>query len=458
MSTFARAADDRLLAWYRREDRKPLILRGARQTGKSTAVRRLAQHVPRFIELNLERHEDLARVQACRSAAELLETVRVTNGMRSLPSGTLLFLDEIQEHPDALPWLRFLYEDHPELAVVAAGSLLEVQADARSLSFPVGRVEFLRIEPLTFLEFLDVTGDAVLADELRAQARSFAGIPGPLHRAADRRLREFLVVGGMPEAVARWARHRDPVEVGRFHDDLRQAYRDDLLKYGGPRREATLEALLDSAPAHWGKRFKMQSLAPGLKNSAIAHALDQLECAQVLHRAAPTASLHQPFEPRPKAAHKLLPLDIGLALAHMEVRREQLRETEIEALLDGRIAECFVGIQLLAHRPERMRSLWFWTRQSRSSADAEVDYLVPREDGLTPCEVKAGAAGRLRSLHQYLLASEESVGVRLSSSPGRTEDLTVGLPQGGRLRYRLRNVPLYLAELLPDAGALVFQD
>lgn len=446
--TLNRYADRTLQDWLGRANRKPLLLRGARQTGKSTAVRQLGQQAPLFLELNLERHGDLNLIRTCHSAQELLERLKQQHNLTALPPGSLLFLDEIQEHSQALPWLRFFYEDFPEIAVIAAGSLLEVRLRDEPQAFPVGRVEFMRLEPLTFLDFLEATGDNRIASDLREHFANPDGIPPGLHELAMGRFRTFLLVGGMPEAVAVWHAKRCLVEVGHVHDSLQQAYLEDLLKYGVSSGTQSLQAVLAAAPRFLGNRFKVRNLAPGMADRAITEALQLLEEAMVLHRVRPTYHHQIPLLPRTKAAHKLLPLDIGLALAQLQVQTRHLAAEPVEALLEGRIAESFVGIQLLARNAQRARDLFFWTRESKSGSAAEVDYLLPTADGVLPVEVKAGATGSLKSLHQFLATSTGKVGIRLASTPGGVEDLEVGLPGGERLRYRLRTHPLYLAELL----------
>jgi len=447
--TFTRQADKRLLDWYERPSRKPLVLRGARQTGKTTAVRRLGQHAPLYLELNLERPEDLALAKTCHSASELLERLQQDRSLSSLPAGTLLFLDEIQELPIALGWLRFLHEDHKDLSVVAAGSLLEVRLRDDPLPFPVGRVEFERVEPLTYLEFLEATGDDRIAEDLRA---SFATPSGPsegLHELAMARFRTFLIVGGLPEAVETWRQARELVSVRRVHSALRQAYSEDLLKYRVHNTQH-LEALLQNAPAFFGSRYKLRHLAPGGREASIAKALDLLERAMVLFSAAPTSNHKLPLIARPRAARKLLPLDMGLALAQLEVRPEQLAGQAIETLMGGRLAEAFVGLQLLAREPSEPRSLSFWTREGSAKSNAEVDYLLPTREGVLPVEVKSGSSGSLKSLHQYLSTSGTHLGFRLWAACGGTEELTVKLTTGVSLDYELRTLPIYLAELLPD--------
>ncbi len=454
--TFPRTADDRLRTWFAHPRRKPLILRGARQTGKTTAVRRLGEGSSLFLELNLERHDDLSLVRTCRSAEELLRRLETRANLKSIPDGALLFLDEIQEHPDALKWLRFFYEDRPDLAVVAAGSLLEVRLRDEPLPFPVGRVEFLRLEPLTFLEFLRAADDGRLAEDLEQAFDSNEGVESSLHELGMERLREFLLVGGLPEAVDVWASTKSAVEVGAVHGALRQAYAEDLLKYRIPGGTRHLETVLAAAPAHYGSRFKIRQLASGEKDKPVAKALELLEQAMVLYRATPTAARTLPLVPRARAARKLLPLDIGLALSELDVRPEHLAGKPVESILDGRIAEAFVGVQLLAAHPDRARALSFWTREGGSSSNAEVDYLVPSPEGVIPVEVKAGVAGSLKSLHQYLLEAEVDLGVRLSSAPGGLENLRAKLNDGRVLSYRLRSCPLYLAELVgasPPCGS-----
>lgn len=446
--TFPRSADHRLAEWLAHPRRKPLILRGARQTGKTTAIRRLGAGAPLMIELNLERHDDLALVRTCQSAADLLRRLEVRGNLSSIPAGAILFLDEIQEHPDGLKWLRFFYEDRPDLAVVAAGSLLEVRLRKESLPFPVGRVEFLRLEPLTFLEFLRATEDERLADELQQAFDDGGGVDPGLHDLAMQRLRDFLLVGGLPEAVDVWRSSRSQVEVGAVHGALRQAYAEDLLKYRTRGGTEHLEAVLAAAPAHYGSRFKVRQLVPGMKDRPVAEALSLLEQAMVLFRVAPTAERSLPLVTRTRAAHKLLPLDVGLALSELGIRPEHLADKPVEAILDGRIAEMFVGIQLLAAHPEQPRTLCFWTREGTSRSNAEVDYLVPTAAGVLPVEVKAGAAGSLKSLHQFLAGAGRDLGVRLSSAPGGLERLSAGISSGRTLDYRLRSVPLYLAELI----------
>ncbi|MBI4704691.1 MAG: ATP-binding protein [Deltaproteobacteria bacterium] len=445
---FARAIDAELLAWVNAPDRKPLVLRGARQTGKTAAVRQLGQQFDLFIELNLERYEDRRLVDACRSAGELLVALQVRHNVARCPPRTLLFLDEVQESTNAVQWLRFLYEDHPELAVVAAGSLMEVRLQERGFSFPVGRVTFRYLHPFSFGEFLAAVGKDVLGARLHDAAVSLCPLPASLHDESLALLRDYLLVGGMPEAVRRWALDRSPVAVRQVHADLVQAFAEDLHKYRGVRDLAYLEAAFDHLRHHYGRRFKYESFAPGFPSHQMKTALGRLEGAMVCRRIWPTSSVSLPLQIRARAAPKLLPLDVGLALASLAVPFLDLHLSRLDDLLDGRVAEIVVGSELLAGRVRTDEPILFWASESARGA-AEIDYLAAGATGLLPVEVKAGAGGSLKSLHQFLWRSGLKAGVRLYSGPLADERLQVAMP-GGTLCYRLVSLPLYLAAIVPE--------
>jgi len=443
-----RRIDRVLLDWSRETDRKPLVLRGARQTGKSSAVRRFAAGFELFLELNLERHEDLALVRSCRSADELLTALAARHNVDRFPERTLLFLDEIQESPEAVGWLRFFREDHPQLHVVAAGSLMEVRLEERGFSFPVGRVTFRVLQPFTFFEFLEGTGGEVLADKLREAAAEGEAAPEPLHRQAMERLRDYLLVGGMPEAVAQWTEGGSSAAVRRVHSDLIQAFAEDIQKYRDARDLTYLEAAFENLRHHYGLRFKYENFAPGYRGQLMKSALGKLEGALLVTRVWPTSSLALPLRIRPRSAPKLLPLDVGLALHAMGTGLEALRSSPVDHVLDGRAAEMFVGQELSAVATGYPARLHFWVSESARS-NAETDYLLEGPGCPLPVEVKSGASGSLKSLHQFLWRSGLELGVRLHPHGFADERLEVKMPDRD-LRYRLVSLPIYLAELLPE--------
>jgi len=445
---FKRNISESLSQWYHRKTRKPLILRGARQVGKSTAVQQLSAHAPVFIELNLEKYEHLSMVSACKSANELVELVCQLQNIVSLPKNTLLFIDEVQEYPEAVKWLRFFYEDFKDIAVVVAGSLFEIQMQEHPQSIPVGRVEFMRMEPLSFLEFLNATNDNVIASEIQELYCSGEKIKEGFHQLALDRLRQFLLIGGLPEAVEMWRETQNYTEVSRVHQNLLQGYREDLLKYGKQHRVQEMQHVLSAAPMHYGSRYKIRTLAAGKKDKPVAEAIQLLEQAMVLYNVLPTSRTEVPFTPRARAARKLLPLDVGLALAQLHTTPEQLKGTNIESLLDGRVAEMFVGLQLLGQHTNQMRQLFFWTREGGANSNAEVDYIISNEGGGLPIEVKSGAAGSLRSLHSFMDISDAKLCIRLATATGGMQKLKHKRQGGESFECTLRSLPLYMAELL----------
>jgi predicted AAA+ superfamily ATPase len=443
-----RSIDATLLGWSREADHKPLVLRGARQTGKTAAVRRLAEHFDLFLELNLERFEDLSLVRSCRSADELLTALAVRHNVERFPPRTLLFLDEIQESPEAVAWLRFLREDHPQLFVVAAGSLLEVRLQERGFSFPVGRVTFRVLRPFTFFEFLAANERDVLSGHLAAAVGEGRPIPPALHDQASELFRDYLLVGGMPEAVARWVAEHNPTAVRSVHRDLFQALAEDLQRFGDLREVGYLEAAFENLRHHFGLRFRYENFAPGYRSQLMKNALAKLEAALLIHRALPTSSLALPLREKPRSAAKLLPLDVGLALHTMGSGFETMPGLPLGQVLDGRIAEIFAGQQLLASAPGFPGEIFFWVSESANS-NSEVDFLIPIGGRPVPVEVKSSAAGSLKSLHQFLWRAGLSTGIRLHTGLPADERLTVRMPDG-ELRYRLLSLPVYLAERLPS--------
>lgn len=450
---YPRMIDESLRHWADEPNRKPLVLRGARQTGKTSSVRELGCRYEQFFELNLERAEDLRLVRACRSAEDLLLALGLRFGVPRIPERALLFIDEIQQHADCIAWLRFLYEDHPGLSVIAAGSLLERRLADAGFSFPVGRVTFRTLRPMTFMEFLCASGRDVLAGALE-QVCATARLPPPvMHEEAMAAFRDYLLVGGMPEAVVRWNATGDLAVVHRVHRDLRQAFAEDIQKYRGHGASTDLEEVFAAWPAHLGKRIRYTNFVPGRPSHRMKAALDKLEGALLVTRVWPTSSLALPLGIRPKSAPKLLPLDTGLELERLGVGFAELAGRPLDDLLDGRLAEMLVGQELLA-ASENDVPLYFWVAES-SRANAETDYLVPIMGRPVPVEVKAGASGSLKSLHQFLLRSGMRLGVRLHAGAGRDERLSVQMPNM-KLKYRLLTLPLYLAgQIEPLVAAVV---
>lgn len=439
-----RSIDRVLAAWSRSRPRKPLILRGARQSGKTEAIRRFGSEFEQYIELNLERFDDLALVRACRSADDLTAALKTRLNVAAFPEHTLLFIDEIQESAEAIQWLRFFYEDHPDLAVVAAGSLMEVRLSDRGFSFPVGRVTFETLRPLGFFEFLRATGRDVLARNLEEAILDGRSIPEPSRLQAREWLGTYLQVGGMPEAAVRWVETGSATAAQQVHRDLLQSLAEDLQKYRGFGDASYLEAAFLALPNHYGLRFRYQNFVLGYRSRLMQKALTKMASAHLVTIALATSSFQLPLQGRPRSAPKLLPLDTALALTSMGFDSSRLARSPIDSALGGRVAEMFVGQEMVLESGST--GLFFWVSES-SRANAEVDFLAVRGNQVLPVEVKTSAAGSLKSLHQFLWRSGSTEAIRLHEGETGAERLSVRMPDG-ELEYRLRSLPLYAASLL----------
>lgn len=440
MAYVSRNIDTILDEWVLLADRRPLVLRGARQTGKTAAARRLGATFDLFVELNLDRLGDRMLVAQCRSAAEFLVAVRAHANVEKLPASTLIFLDEIQSLPAATGLLRYLYEDHPEVAIVVAGSLLDMRLRDAGFEFPVGRVTFRYVRPFTVLEAFRATGRSTLAGMIEEACRTFTPLGGALHGQALAGLEAYLRTGGMPKAVV----SGDFGLAAQVHSDLLLAYAEDILRFPGVRDQDTVQQAFAALSQHYGLRFKYERLVRGTRGDTVRRALARFESAMLVRIVTPTAETTCPLHARTMAAPKLLPLDIGLALATIGTPPAQLRAENLDTLLDGRVAEMLVGQQIFGSRRKHDDPLHFW---SREDSEAEVDFLVSGPAGLMPVEVKSAASGSLRSLHQFMLRSGRAWGVCCSTANIGIEQHEVSL--GGKmLAYQLFRLPLYAAELL----------
>jgi uncharacterized protein len=441
-----RKLDQDLQRWYRSRNRKPLVLQGARQTGKSTSVRQFGKTAPLYVELNLERFDDLRLTRNVSGPEELLQAIKSRTNVSTLPTGTVIFIDEIQENLATIPWLRFFHEDHPELAVIVAGSYLGIRMGRAGFSFPVGRVTFRRLAPLSYFEFADAHERQVLAKQLLDGFHGKKAPPEAVHLQALELLKSYVSVGGMPEAVSAYLETGNPEAAKTVHKDLRQALAEDIQKYPGDTR--AIEEVFEHMREAYGLRFKNERLVPNQSGVKTGEALKTLAGAMLVHLVSPTVSLQAPLVISSRIARKLVPLDIGMALSDFGLSGGGLQQASLEDTLGGRFAECLVGQQLLSNPTHSPRNLCYWVRQKRKS-DAEVDFLLETADGFLPVEVKSGATGTLRSLHQLLLRSGLRRAVRLYSGQLDARTLTVDMGDD-KLEYLLTSLPLYMAELLVD--------
>jgi hypothetical protein len=440
---FNRKIEINLEEWKQRPNKKPLVLRGARQTGKTTLIRKFAAQFDNFIELNLEKdaiQKIFAEVKDIRSIVQSIEGV--TN-KRVIPEKTLLFLDEIQNSISAIKLLRYFYEEMPGLHVISAGSLLEVRMKSEGWSFPVGRVEFLYLYPVSFEEFLSVMGEDLLLKAL-LEAGPENILPTPLHEKLSDLLADYMCVGGMPEAVSEFISSRSFAEVKRYHESLTSSFKEDFSKYSKGSQVEYLKQIWDKIPFEIGSRIKYSRICgPEARSSDVSRAFDVLHEAMLVERILPTTRTNIPLVKKAKAAPKALFLDIGLCTYTLNLTRDQLKERLMDVAYGGGLTEEFVGEELLALNFHRRSSLYFWTREEKGTT-SELDYLIQIGNKIVPIEVKTGSHGSLKSLHQFLHRNGTGFGVRIYNGPLRNEIHLVNLPDGKKLKYQLLSIPYYL--------------
>ncbi len=413
---FKRIIDFHLDQWKKDKFRKPLLLRGARQVGKTYAVRRLGQQFKSFVEVNFERLEgarsifekDLIPEKIILSLSLLLKTPIV-------PGETLLFFDEVQETPRAILALRYFYEEMPGLHVIAAGSLLEFAV--AKVGVPVGRISMFYMYPLSFVEYLVATGNDLIAKEI---LNHHVGIPieEVIHKKILDILGEYLSIGGMPEAVMRWTQTQDPTSALQVLQQIAATYRQDFEKYARKAQVKYLEQLFRQIPYIVGKEFSYREIHTEYRKRELAPALELLERANIIHSIRHCSGQGIPIGTGTDFnTFKVIYLDIGLcqAILGSDISIWFLRPLEgFENR--GEIAEGFIGQELICYaNPDSKAEIHFWKRKEKNSA-AEVDYLIQRGEQIIPIEVKSGHGNTLRSLRLFLDTHPKSTfAIRFSS-------------------------------------------
>jgi uncharacterized protein len=416
IAMFKRIIDFHLDKWKSDPYRKPLLLRGARQVGKTYAIRRLGGQFKSFVEVNFERLEgaasifekDLAPEKMILSLSLLLKTPIV-------PGETLLFLDEVQDSPRAILALRYFYEEMPELHVIAAGSLLEFAI--AKVGVPVGRISMLYMYPLSFLEYLVATGNRLIGKEILEHQ---AGVPieEAVHNKILDLLGEYLSIGGMPEAVARWIQTQDPASALNVLQQIAATYRQDFEKYARKAQVKYLEQLFRQIPHVVGKEFSYREIHGEYRKRELAPALELLERANIVHTIRRASGQGIPIGVEIDFdTFKVIYLDVGLCQAILGSDISVWFLRPLEGFENrGEIAEGFIGQELICYAsPDSKAEIHFWKRKEKNSA-AEVDYLIQRGELILPIEVKSGHGSTLRSLHLFLETHPKSTfGIRFSS-------------------------------------------
>ena len=437
-----RHAENSMLQWFNGAKRKPLVLRGARQVGKSTLVRQFAAAQGLVLnEINLERHLNLRKSFASLDISRILQELDVIVGRKVDSPNSLLFLDEIQEVPEALSALRYFYEDRPDLPVVSAGSLLEFALTEKRITMPVGRVSYLYLGPMSFAEFLEETAPDLVQ---YAQSAALANpIPDIAHDRLNRCVRLFMFVGGMPEAISAFSAEGLSA-VNEVQRMLLESYEDDFSKYARSVDLALMQEIFRNLPPMACRKVKYVNFSREVSSREVKNVLNLFRKAMLCNAVQASKCEGVPlFTETEEGVWKALFLDVGLMNRACGIDWMMLEKMDQTRFVnEGVMAEQFVGQHLLYRRNGLERpQLAYWLREGGKN-NAEVDFVVSEGTDIFPVEVKAGSSGSLKSLRELILAKHYGCAVRYDSNPPSMQK--VSLVAGDNCReYELVSLPLY---------------
>ena len=432
-----RDIEKELISWKSQKERYPLIIRGARQVGKSYLVETFGKdHFQNTVVVNLELQPQLKECFKTLVPSEIINKLQLLLGVQIKEDNTLLFLDEIQECPQAIMSLRYFKEKMPKLPVIAAGSLLEFAMRSPDFKMPVGRVHFLYLEPLSFSEYLDAAGSQNLRQFL-SEVKLADSIDDVIHKRLLELLRTYIIVGGMPAALNEYILSKDLMNCQRVQTGLLQTYRSDFGKYAKISQHKYLQKVFDSAPRLVGQRIKYSSIDADTRSRDLKNALNLLVLAGIIKPIYLTKASGLPLGAQiNEQKFKLNFLDVGLMQNSCGLQGRLSVEEDFMQINAGAVAEQFVGQELAAYSDKHQQaSLYFWVREKKGSM-AEVDYVINIGSNIFPIEVKSGKEGRLKSLRMFIEEKKSRLGIRFSQD---------------KLSYydKILSIPLYMVEQLP---------
>ncbi len=422
--------------WKNRKSRKPLIVRGARQIGKTFTIEEFGKkNFADVIKVNFEEKPELKEFFKTNDIDSILTNLTAYLGVSAKDGETLIFLDEIQQCPQAIAGLRYFYEKRPKLHIIAAGSLLDHVLNEINYSMPVGRVEFAYMHPLNFFEFLDAVGETGLTGFLSSY-EPWEKISPPIHDKLLKLVRMYYFIGGMPEAVREYSESKDLIEVERIHESILRSLELDFSKYGTKAQQETLVTVLRYIPAGLGRKIKYVNIDPHKRSDALRTAFKLLEMSRIAGLVNHTSADGIPLEQgQNDKIIKPLFLDIGLANHILKLRLTDIND--VIAVNEGSLAEQFVGQQMLSTEPFFLDpKLYYWVREAKNS-NAELDFVTDHNNKIIPIEVKAGKSGTLRSLQVFMKEKKLKTALRFNADqPSKTTG-----------DYELLSLPIYLSPL-----------
>lgn len=437
---FIRDIENELNNWSLRSDRKPLVLRGARQVGKTTVVNKFGEQFENYLYVNLEKAPSKQLIESTDDVKKLLPLLFLYCNKPRKEGKTLLFIDEIQASSHALFLLRYFYEDSPEIFVIAAGSLLETMLD-KHVSLPVGRVEHMAIHPCSFIEYLRAIGEGRFVNLITK-----AELPNAFHEEILQHFHLYALIGGMPEVVARYTANNDIVALSRTYNQLLNGYKNDVEKYAESNKKAhVIRYLLDEGWAFSGQAITLGGFAASVyKARETGEAFRTLNKAMLLELVYPTTNVLMPAVSDLKKSPKLFWLDAGLVNYASGIQREYLLNKDLMDAWRGMAAEQIVAQELKALSFETGLKRNYWMRNKRGST-AEVDFITVSDGKIIPIEVKSGHNAHLKSIHQFMNDTNHDIAIRIWSGNYSVDKVKT---INGK-EFRLINLPFYQISALP---------
>lgn len=449
MAVFERDKVRSLRAWRAFPNRKPLVLRGARQVGKTTMVDRFARDYDYYIKLNLEEVEDRLLFEEYKSVEPLLDAILLRENIspNSL-SNTLLFIDEIQEHVGAISLLRYFYEKYPMLSVIAAGSLLEhAMRDVKQ--FPVGRVQMMYVFPVNFQEFLLAKGMDRLVERMKQ-----VPLDEVTYNLALAHFHEYAIIGGMPEVVSTYLDTGRVSDLPMVYEGIWSTYKSDVVKYAKSNAEArVIRHIMESSPFYLDKRITFQNFGnSNYRSREVGESFRSLDDAKVIQLIYPTTETSLPIIPDQRKSPRMQFLDTGIVNHALGLQGDLMRMKDLSHAYKGALIPHLITQEIISNQTFSFRKPNFWVRQKKQS-DAELDIVYPFQNKFVPIEVKSGSEGKLRSLHQFIERSEIDYAVRFYAGKFSIEKHKT--PAGKS--YTLMNLPYFLGSFLDEYLAYFFE-
>ena len=435
-----------LKEWKQREERSPLILRGARQVGKTYIIEEFAKtEFKNCLKINLEERPELKKLFIDNDVKRILFELTVLLNEELNFGDTLLFIDEIQTCPEAIQALRYFKENTPSLHVLCAGSLLDHTLNEMKLPMPVGRIEFLHMYPMSFKEFLVAIDQEKLVSYIEEFnfSKQFSEV---IHKQITKYLRFYFFIGGMPAVVKQYVENNKLPDIQRIHNNLISTFQYDFAKYGTRKQQEYLQLVMNYCGRYPARKIKYSNIDREIRSVYLKESIKKLELSRIIHTVKHSNANNVPLTGFVNQdIYKTIFMDIGF-VNHLN----QIDLIDLDDLItanEGVLAEQFIGQELITMQKSYLNpDLFYWSREEKNS-NAEIDFIYQHKNNVYPVEVKAGKTGTLKSLQVYLYEKKLRNGIRLNMDLPSIGNFKTNVNLAGKqgaLSWTLLSIPLYM--------------